>query len=256
MNRLKDKIVLVTGATSGIGYATSVAFANEGAKLIIVGRRSEQLMKLNDDLVKNHATKVYARELDVRDKSQVDEFFETLPSEFRSIDVLVNNAGLARGLEHVVDGASSDWESMIDTNISGLIYMTKSVLKVMYPRQSGQIINIGSVAGIDYYANGAVYCATKAAVHAFSRALREECVEKNIRVCEIMPGMVNTEFSQVRFHGDKERADSVYNNVEPLLASDIADLIIYTANLPSHVNLAETVILPTAQANAHKTYRG
>ena len=254
MNRIQNKVVLITGATSGIGRACAIAFANKGAKVIIVGRRHEQLLQLQDELV--NAAKVYVKQLDVRDKSDVDEFFESLPSEFKSIDILVNNAGLARGLEHVVAGDIDDWEAMLNTNVHGLIYVTKAVLKGMYAQKRGHIINISSISAVHHYANGAVYCASKAAVHAFSRALREECIEKNIRISEIMPGMVNTEFSQVRFHGNIARANSVYDGFEPLIAEDIADLVIYTSNLPAHVNLAETLILPTAQANAHKTYRG
>ena len=255
-NRLQNKIVLITGATSGIGRETAIEFAKSGSKLILTGRRIDALNNLQQELVNTYKTKVYIKQLDVREKKSVNEFFETIPNEFSNIDILINNAGLALGFEHAVDGDITDWETMIDTNILGLLYVTKSVLPNMNKNCRGHIINIGSVAGIDHYANGSVYCATKAAVHAFSRALREECIEKNIKVSEIMPGMTNTEFSQVRFHGDKERANNVYKGYEPLLASDIADLILYTANLPSHVNLAETVIMPTVQANAHKTYKG
>jgi NADP-dependent 3-hydroxy acid dehydrogenase YdfG len=256
MNRLHNKIVLITGATSGIGYASASAFAKQGAKLIIVGRREEKLFGLRDELIKNYAATIYAYTLDVRDKSQVDKFFAAIPDEFKTIDILLNNAGLALGLSHTIDSLIDDWEVMIDTNVKGLLYMTKSVLDIMYPRLMGHIINIGSLAGIDYYANASVYCASKAAVHAFSNALREECIEKNIRVSEILPGMVNTEFSQVRFNGDDERANNVYAGVEYLVADDIADLIVYTANLPAHINLAEALIMPTAQANSHKVYRG
>lgn len=256
MNRLKNKVVLITGATSGIGRASAEAFAKQGANLIIAARREGELLSLKDALIKNYGIKVYSYILDVRDKKSVDVFFESIPKDFKAIDILLNNAGLALGLSHTINSDMNDWEVMIDTNIKGLLYITRGVLSGMYERKQGHIINLGSIAGIDYYANGSVYCASKAAVHAFSGSLREECIEKNIKVSEILPGMVNTEFSKVRFHGDSNKADEVYKGVEPLVADDLADLIVYTANLPSHVNLSETVIMPTCQANAHKTFRG
>ena len=255
MNRLKDKTILITGASSGIGKAAARAFAAQGSKLILAARREQALVELKNELTNEFDSKIYIHALDVREKQQVDQFFGSIPDEFISIDVLLNNAGLALGLSHTIDSSIADWEDMINTNIKGLVYVTRATLELMYPLKRGHIINLGSIAGIDYYANGSVYCATKAAVHAFSGALREECVEKNIKVSEILPGMVNTEFSKVRFHGDIERADNVYKGVEPLVAEDLADLIAYMANLPAHVNLSETVIMPTCQANAHKTFR-
>lgn len=255
MNRLKDKIVLITGASSGIGRAAAEAFASSGAKLILTARREEVLNQLKDDLSKRYGNSIFTYTLDVQDKSQIDKFFTSIPEEFSQIDVLLNNAGLALGLSHTVESDVNDWEVMIETNLKGLIYVTKATLAIMYPNQRGHIINLGSVAGVSYYANASVYCATKAAVHAFSCSLREECIEKNIKVSEIMPGMVNTEFSTVRFHGDKSRADNVYKGVEPLVAEDIADLILYVANLPAHVNLAESLIYPTAQSGPTKVHR-
>lgn len=256
INRLKGKVVLITGASSGIGRAAAAAFAERGARLILVARRAEMLRELKDELIQQYGIEVFTHVADVRDKGQVDSFFATIPASFKPINILLNNAGLALGLSHTVYSSIDDWEAMLDTNVKGLLYVTKATLELMYQQQHGHIINLGSIAGIYHYANASVYCASKAAVHAFSNALREECVEKNIKISEVMPGMVaNTEFSKVRFHGDQDKADSVYKGVEPLVPEDIADLIVYTANLPERVNLAESVIMPIAQANAHKTHR-
>lgn len=253
-NRLKNKTVLITGVSSGIGEACAHRFATDEANLILVARKETTVTKLKSELLKQQPhLKIHTALADVRDKSQVDALFSNLPPAFSNIDILINNAGLSLGLEHVAVGDNTDWETMIDTNIKGLMYVTHATLQGMYQRKSGHIINLGSIAGIFAYANGAAYCATKAAVHAYTRALREECIEKNIKVSEILPGAVNTEFSTTRFHGDKERADNVYKGFTPLVAADIADIISYTANLPTHVNMAEIVVMPSAQANAHKT---
>ncbi len=247
-NRLKGKTVLITGASSGIGRACSMAFAAHGAKLIITARRASELDQLKNELVEKFGVEVFSAVFDVQNRSQIEQFFTQIPVQFQQIDILLNNAGLALGLCPTLESNCDDWESMLNTNVAGMFYMTKSVLEIMCQRLSGHIINLGSVAGIVHYANASVYCATKAAVHAFSNSLREECIEKNIKVSEVMPGMVNTEFSTVRFKGDKERADNVYAGINPLTADDIADLVIYIANLPPHVNLAQSLIFPTAQA--------
>ena len=249
MNRLQGKVVLVTGASSGIGMACARAFAAYGVKLILVARREDALNQLQSELAQQFGTKIYTQVLDVRDRQAVDSFFAALPREFASIDILINNAGLALGMAHTANSSIDDWENMISTNITGLLYITKATLAIMYAEERGHIINLGSIAGVMHYANASVYCATKAAVHAFSSALRQECVEKNIKISEVLPGLVNTEFSTVRFHGDKTRADSVYDKIEPLTAEDIADLVIYVANLPAHVNLAESLIMPSCQAS-------
>ncbi len=254
-NRLHDKTILITGASSGIGLATAHAFASKGSRLILAARRESALSILKQELIAKYSIDVFTAKLDVQSYSQVSEFFKSIPEPFQNIDILINNAGLSLGLTDLAEGSLDDWETMIDTNVKGLLYVTKEVIDIMYKRKHGQIINIGSIAGIQPYAKGAVYCGVKAAVHALSRSLREECIEKNIKISEIMPGMVNTEFSTVRFHGNKQKADNVYSGIEPLLAEDIADLIVYTANLPRHVNLAETLILPTAQASPSKIYR-
>ncbi|MCX8514725.1 MAG: hypothetical protein RL017_58 [Pseudomonadota bacterium] len=247
-NRLANKTVLITGASSGIGKSCAQLFASYGAKIILVARRIERLNILKEQLQQQHQVQVYCHQLDVTDLAGVKDFFATLPDAFKSIDVLVNNAGLSLGLDHFVNSKAGDWNTMIDTNLKGLLYVAQQTLNIMYKQNSGHIINIGSIAGIMPYANGTVYCATKAAVQAFSTALRQECIEKNIKVTLIAPGLLNTEFSAVRFYGDQEKADSVYANIDPLLPQDIADLIVYCANAPSHVNLAEVMIMPTCQA--------
>lgn len=248
MNRLKNKTVLITGASSGIGRASSEAFASHGAHLIVVARREAELTQLKNDLSSRFNVEVFSYALDVQNKQQIKDFFDKIPPQLQQIDILLNNAGLALELSPVMENNPDDWDTMLDTNVKGLFLMSKAVLATMYQKQSGHIINLGSVAGIHHYANGAAYCATKAAVHAFSNALREECIEKNIKISEVMPGMVNTEFSTVRFKGDNQRANNVYTGMMPLTAEDVADLIIYTANLPAHVNLAQSLIYPIAQA--------
>lgn len=249
-NRLENKVVLITGVSSGIGAACANKFAEYGANLILTARKEDVLTKLKQELLqKNSGLKIHTAILDVRNKTQVNELFKNLPHDFTHIDILINNAGLSLGLEHVAVGESDDWDTMIDTNIKGIMYITKATLNSMYKNQKGHIINLGSIAGIFPYSNAAAYCATKAAVHAYSRSLREECIEHNIKVSEVLPGAVNTEFSTTRFHGNRARADNVYKGFEPLMAQDVADLIIYIANLPNHVNLAEAVVMPSAQAN-------
>ncbi len=249
------KTVFITGATSGIGEATARAFADEGCNVIITGRRYERLRELKKEIEAEYEVEVVPLGFDIRDKHQCEAAVESLPEAFRHIDILVNNAGLAAGLEHIDEGDTNDWEAMIDTNIKGLLYITRLVAERMVLQGSGHIINIGSIAGTQPYESGSVYCASKHAVHALSQAMRIDLLSYGIRVTEIRPGMVETEFSLVRFHGDQERADNVYKGVTPLTGDDIAEAILWAAGQPAHVNINEIVIMPTQQANAYYTCR-
>jgi NADP-dependent 3-hydroxy acid dehydrogenase YdfG len=254
-NRLSGKTVLITGASSGIGAACAKEFARFGANLVLTARRVERLEQLKVRLQSEFNVKIFVIGMDVTNPKQVATALNHLPAAIKQIDVLVNNAGLALGLDTLIDDDVNNWETMIDTNIKGFLAVLRIVTKQMVKQASGHIINIGSVAGVESYAKGGVYCATKHAVHAISQSLREEMVEHGIKVSEILPGAVNTEFSKVRFHGDDERAKSVYQGFEPLTAEDVAELIVYNANLPYHVNLAECLILAGAQSRATKIHR-
>ncbi len=249
------KTVLITGATSGIGEATARAFADEGYRLVITGRRSERLQALKTELQQTFDAEVCVTAFDIRESAMCQAAIEALPEKFAAIDVLVNNAGLASGLEHLDQGALSDWNTMIDTNIKGLLYVTRLVSKGMIERHSGHIVNIGSTAGTQVYENGNVYCATKHAVHALSQGMRIDFLKHGIRVTEIRPGMVRTEFSVVRFHGDSSRADNVYKGLEPLTGDDIAEAVVWAVSQPEHVNINEIVLTPVAQADAFYTAR-
>ena len=245
-----EKVALVTGATSGIGEATALMFASNGYNLIITGRRSDRLKtlknKLEEDLVK-----VLDLCFDVRDESQVKDIIGKLPQEWKSIDVLVNNAGLAAGFDSIDSGNSEDWNRMIDTNIKGLLYVTKEVVGIMKENNTeGHIINIGSIAGKEVYPHGNVYCATKHAVDALTKGMRLDLLKYGIKVTQICPGAVETEFSLVRFHDDAERAKSVYKGYEPLVAMDIADCIWFAVSRPKHVNINDMVVMPVAQASS------
>lgn len=248
-------IALITGATSGIGKASAEIFAKNGYDLVITGRRNERLQAVADDLQKQYNVKVHTLHFDVRKQKEVKEQVAAIPNEFRNIDVLVNNAGLASGLSTVQEGDIEDWEKMIDTNVKGLLYITKEIANLMIPRKSGHIINVGSVAGKEVYANGAVYCASKHAVDALNKGMRIDLLPHNIKVSAIHPGMVETEFSIVRFHGDEARAKKVYEGLTPLSAKDIAESIYWMASRPAHVNINEMIIMPTAQANATTSIR-
>jgi 3-hydroxy acid dehydrogenase / malonic semialdehyde reductase len=247
---LKDKIVLITGASSGIGKACARQFAAYGAKLLLCARRADQLDELASVLRSTHATAVYTLKLDVTDGSAVMDAFKQLPSEWQSIDILINNAGLAAGLDFIHEGLLDDWEAMIDTNIKGLLYVTKSTLPHMIAKDHGHIINIGSIAGHQTYPKGAVYCATKAAVNVLTQGLRMDLLGTKIRVTTVDPGAVHTNFSNVRFKGDQTRAESVYEGMTPLTADDVADAILYAASRKPHVNISEIIIMPTDQAAA------
>jgi NADP-dependent 3-hydroxy acid dehydrogenase YdfG len=243
-------IALVTGATSGIGKCTAEIFAKNNYDLIITGRREERLMAVKSELESKYKIKVITLCFDIRKLSEVEKAISNLPSEFKAIDVLVNNAGLAAGLSAIQDGSIDHWERMIDTNIKGLLYITKSVSKLMIERQKGHIINVGSIAGKEAYANGNVYCGTKHAVDALNKGMRIDLLPHNIKVSAVNPGMVETEFSIVRFDGDESRAKKVYEGFQPLKPEDVAETIYWMASRPAHVNINDIIIMPAAQANS------
>lgn len=243
------KIVLITGATSGIGLACAEKFAANGDKLILTGRNEHRLAEIRKNLTEK-GCEVLTLAFDVRDREKAKKFMSGLPDDWRKIDVLVNNAGLALGLEAEYQGSFDDWETMIDTNIKGLLTMTRFVVPGMVERNRGHIINVGSLAGDAAYAGGNVYCATKAAVKALSDGLRIDVANTAVRVTNLKPGLVETNFSNTRFHGDTERAAKVYEGVKPLTADDVADVAVYAANAPAHVQIAEVLILATHQANS------
>jgi 3-hydroxy acid dehydrogenase/malonic semialdehyde reductase len=239
------KTAFVTGASSGIGRATAVALAQAGFQLVIAGRRLERLDALAQELA---PTPVHSLTFDVRDRSAVEAAIAELPEAFAHIDVLINNAGNAHGLAPIQDGDVADWDAMLDGNVKGLLYVSRAVLPRM--SEGGFIINLGSIAGHEAYANGNVYCASKAAVAMLTRTMRIDLLPKGIRVAEVAPGMVETEFSEVRFKGDEERASNVYKGVQALQAADVADIIQFMVTRPPHVQIAEVVVFPTAQAAA------
>lgn len=245
-----NRLVLITGATSGIGLACARTFAKNKSDLIITGRREDRLKKLQSELIDKYGVKVKYLSFDIRQKDSVFNAIDLLKSEKLNIDILINNAGLASGLSTIQEGDIDDWEKMIDTNIKGLLYISRAVLPMMIEQGKGHIINIGSIAGKEVYPNGNVYCGTKHAVDAITKGMRIDVVKHGIRVSQVAPGAVETEFSVVRFHGDKEKADSVYQGFEPLHPEDIADAVFYVANTPKHVNINDLVIMPTAQAAA------
>jgi 3-hydroxy acid dehydrogenase / malonic semialdehyde reductase len=245
-----SKIVLITGATAGIGQACAGLFAAQNYSLILTGRREERLKAMAEDLTGRFGTRVLTVRLDVRNKEEVTEKLESLPEEWKSVDVLINNAGLSLGLDPIHEGKTDDWDTMVDTNIKGLLYVTKVVSNWMVSRKSGHIVNLGSIAGKETYANGNVYCATKHAVDSLNKAMRIDLLPHHIKVTGIHPGAVETEFSEVRFKGDKERAKKVYEGFDPLMAADIADVIWYAVSRPAHVNINDLVIMPAAQASS------
>ena len=244
---MKNKIALITGATSGIGWATAERLAEAGAQLILCGRRTEKLEALAKAVGGNPQLLTF----DVRDKEAVFQAVDSLPNALKSIDLLVNNAGNAHGLDPVQTASLEDWDAMIDGNVKGLMYVTKAVLPHMIAAKKGQIINLGSIAGKEVYPNGSVYCSSKAAVDFITRGLRIDLNPLGIRVGAIHPGLVETEFSEVRFKGDQTRAKNVYEGIEALTAGEVADAIFYMAQVPEKVTIADLVILPTRQANAY-----
>ena len=243
-----DKIVMITGATSGIGLACARKFAANGDKLILTGRNEQKLEEIRKELA-DKGTQVLTLVFDVRDREAAARCVNGLPTEWQEIDVLVNNAGLALGLEPEYEGLWEDWETMIDTNIKGLLTMTRLIVPGMVERNRGHVINVGSVAGDAAYANGNVYCATKSAVKALSDGLRIDVAGTDVRVTNLKPGLVETNFSNTRFHGDTERAANVYKGIRPLIGDDIADVAVYAANAPAHVQIAEVLILATHQGS-------
>lgn len=251
---LTGRIVLITGASAGIGAACARAFAREGARLVLAARRASRLEEMADEL-RGAGADVLALELDVGDAAAVARTLGGLAPEWREVDVLVNNAGLGRGLDKLWEGDPADWDEMVDTNVKGLLYVTRAVLPGMVARRRGHVINLGSVAGHEVYPGGAVYCATKHAVDAITRGLRMDVLGTGVRVSTVDPGMVETEFSVVRFHGDQERADKVYRGMTPLVADDIAETVVWVATRPPHVCIDEIIIKPTDQASATLVHR-
>jgi len=244
------KIALITGATSGIGEACAHLFAREQYNLVLTGRRTDRLEKLAKKLNTKYNTEIAVSSFDVRDRQQVISNLEDLPAKWKKVNVLINNAGLSQGLEPIQSGSYDDWDTMIDTNIKGLLYVSKVVSNWMVSNKFGHIINIGSIAGKEVYPNGNVYCATKFAVDALNKAMRIDLLPYGIKVTGVHPGAVETEFSEVRFKGDKDRAGKVYDGFEPLVAADIAETIWFAVSRPAHVNINELTVMPTAQASA------
>jgi len=255
MHTLKDQIVFVTGASSGIGAATAMEFARHGAKLLLCARRLDKLQAMDAELRDAGAADVYSFTLDVQQRDAVATAIAALPESWSQVDVLVNNAGLSRGLNKVYEDDIQNWEEMLDTNVKGLLYVTRAVVPGMVARNSGHVVNLGSIAGITAYPGGAVYCASKAAERFITDGLRIDLNGTAVRVTTIDPGMVETEFSQVRFHGDTERAAKTYQNIDPLTAEDIADAIVWSVTRPAHVSIQSMVLTPTAQASAYVVSR-
>jgi 3-hydroxy acid dehydrogenase/malonic semialdehyde reductase len=250
MGHFTGRIAFITGASSGIGAATALAFAGAGARLLLAARRVGKLEELRPRLLKAGAPQVHLLELDVRDREKVESAVAALPDAWKAIDVLVNNAGLSRGLDKLYEGDPEDWEEMIDTNVKGLLYVTRAVVPGMVERGTGHIVNLGSTAGELTYPKGAVYCASKAAERSINDGLRQDLLGTPVRVTSVDPGMVETAFSEVRFRGDSERAAKVYEGVTPLTPDDVADAILWAVTRPAHVNIARILLTPVDQANS------
>jgi NADP-dependent 3-hydroxy acid dehydrogenase YdfG len=248
------RTIIISGASSGIGRACAEKFASKNSQLVLCSRNIKELQKLKK-AVEEKAAAVFIYELDVRKKDKVDEMFDDLEKQNINADILINNAGLALGLASIEDGDPSDWDQMIDTNVKGLLYMTHRVIRHMEKSNEGHIVNIGSIAGVSSYAMGAVYAATKSAVKFISDGLRKEVVNKKIKVTTIQPGLVETNFSNVRFHGDHEKANNVYKGIKPLTAGDIADLTSYIISTPAHVQICEVTVTPVHQASVDVVFR-
>ena len=255
MQTLQNKIALITGASSGIGEATAHAFAAVGARLLLCARRLDRLEEIKKELLAAGAPAVHIFALDVRERKTVAETIAGLPAEWKAIDILVNNAGLSRGLSKLHEDDIDNWDEMIDTNVKGLLYVTRAVVPGMVERGSGHVISLGSVAGHITYANGAVYCASKAAEKSISEGLKLDLMGTPVRVTSIDPGMVETEFSEVRFRGDAARAEKVYENITPLTAADVAEAILWAATRPAHVNIHTVVMTTIDQANSTTFHR-
>ncbi len=256
MNRIQDTITLITGASSGIGEACAKQFAEAGSHLILLARRTESLERLSKELQSSYpAIRILNITCDVRDRISTEQALQSLPEEWKNIDTLINNAGLSRGLSKIQDGDIDQWEEMIDTNVKGLLYVSRAILPGMIARNKGSIVNIASIAGRETYPLGNVYCATKSAVRTLSEAMRIDVNGSGVRVMNVDPGMVETEFSIVRFSGDEERAKQVYAGLHPLTAHDVAEVIVFSVNRPSHITIGDILILPTAQANTTTVHR-
>jgi NADP-dependent 3-hydroxy acid dehydrogenase YdfG len=255
MDSLKGKLVFITGASSGIGRATAVAFAREGARLLLCARRLDRLQALESILKESGAPEVHIFSLDVQSREAVESTLRALPPEWQAVDILFNNAGLSRGLTKLQDDDPQNWEEMIDTNVKGLLYVTRTLLPGMLERGRGHVINMGSTAGHQTYANGAVYCATKAAERVISEGLRIDLIGTPVRVTSVDPGMVETEFSAVRFRGDQERAAKIYQNITPLQPEDVAETVVWAATRPAHVSIHTVVMTTIDQANSTVFHR-
>jgi serine 3-dehydrogenase len=255
MEDLSRTIVCITGASSGIGEACAQEFAKLGCPLILSARRVDRVERLAETLRDRNRVRIYTGKLDVRDSGAVEKFFHDLPEEWRSIGILINNAGLSRGLDKLHEGKLSDWEEMLDTNVKGLLYVSRAVVPGMVERNHGHIINIGSIAGHQVYPGGNVYCASKYAVNALTEGLKLDLQGTAVRVTSIDPGLVETEFSVVRFHGDAVRASKTYENMKPLTGTDIAEIAVFCARRSPHVDILQTIVLPTAQASVHHVHR-
>ncbi|WP_299491442.1 SDR family oxidoreductase [Acaryochloris sp. IP29b_bin.137] len=255
MVSIHNQVVLITGASSGIGAACARAFAPLGVKFLLAARRLSRLQTLATQLEAEFGSSCHLLQLDVRDRAQVESQLQALSAEWTAIDILVNNAGLSRGLDKLYEGSIQDWEEMIDTNIKGLLYVTRTIVPGMVQRQQGHVINIGSIAGHQTYPNGNVYCGSKAAVRAISEGLKQDLLGTPVRVSAVNPGLVETEFSEVRFRGDTARAAAVYANTVPLTPDDIAEVVVFCATRPPHVNISELLVLPTDQSGATLVYR-
>ncbi len=249
MIKLNDKIVFITGASAGIGKACARVFAREGAKVIMTSRRKEKLDEIAEEINMETGADIFTASLDVRNREEVSGLFDSLPDEWKNIDILINNAGLALGLNKLQDDDPKNWDQVIDTNIKGALYCAQAALKGMIERNEGHIVNLGSIAGHEAYPKGSVYCATKHALDAITKSMRMDLIDKNIRVSTVDPGMVETEFSMTRFGGDEEKAANVYKGVEALTGEDIADAILFIVTRPKHVTINEIIIMPSAQAS-------
>jgi len=252
---MKNKTIFITGATSGIGMECARLFAKKGSRLILAARRIARLKEVVKTLKKKYSTDIYSFQLDVRSNSAVRKAIRSLPDKWLIIDVLINNAGLSRGLDKLHEGKLLDWDEMIDTNIKGLLYVSREVIPLMVKRNKGHIVNIGSIAGHEVYPKGSVYCATKHAVDAITKGMRLDLVDTDIRVTTIDPGLVETEFSIVRFRGDSDKAKSVYRGIKPLSPADVADAVYYAVTRPKHVLVAEMLLLPDKQASSTLVHR-
>jgi len=255
MTSLKNKIVFITGASSGIGKACAEAFASKGSNLILCARRIDRLTKIKKSLIKKYKVKILVAQLDVRKLRDVKKVIGSLPAQWKQIDILLNNAGLARGFSKVHEADITHWEEMIDTNVKGLLYVTRAILPQMVERKRGHVINIGSTAGHEVYVMGNVYCATKFAVKALTQSIRADVLDKNIRVTSVDPGMVLTEFANVRFSGDENRAGKVYEGITPLSPKDVAEAVIFSAIRPANVNINEIILTPVFQASSTQIFR-